>query len=145
MSKSKVSPARGKVSPAKAGANFNDVLIRLIDAVYNLTNNGNIIGVFLLYLCVQVFYITQKLSVEALDKYLAKLFALDYFYIYPLGGALAISLAANYFQARVYRQHIATLVQTRKELIHGLQAGELKTLKHHNTSGIDPLEPSNDC
>ena len=46
----------------KRGANFNDVLIKLIDSVYNLVNSGNIVGVILLYFCVQVFYITQKLS-----------------------------------------------------------------------------------
>ncbi|MGD0961845.1 MAG: hypothetical protein ABSB19_18700 [Methylomonas sp.] len=140
-----MSKKRTPTEKAKTGANLFDVLIKLIDAVYNLTNSGNIVGVILLYFCAQVFYITQKLSTEALDKYLGKLFALDYFYIYPLGGALALSLAANYYQARVYRRHIETLVQTRRELIHGLQTGELKTLKQHGTSGIDSLEHADDC
>lgn len=129
----------------KTGATTADVLIRLIDAAYNLVNSGNIVGVILLYFCAQVFYITQKLSADALDKYLGKLFATDYFYIYPLGGALALSLAANFLQARIYRRHIEILVQTRKELIHGLQTGELKTLKNHGTSGIDSLEHIDDC
>lgn len=145
MNRSKAVSAKVKAKKAKAGANIYDVLIKLIDAVYNLVNSGNIVGVILLYFCVQVFYITQKLSDAALDKYLGKLFTVDYFYVFPLGGALVISLLANYFQAHVYRKHIETLVQTRKELIHGLQTGELKTLKRHNTSGINSLEPSDDC
>ena len=140
MSKKKTSPVK-----AKSGANLFYVLIKLIDAVYNLTNSGNIVGVILLYFCAQVFYITQKLSADALDKYLGKLFAMDFFYVYLLGGTLALSLIANYIQARVYRQHIKSLVQTRKELIHGLQSGELKTLKQHGTSGIDSLEHTDDC
>ncbi len=129
----------------KLGANLNDVLIRLIDAVYNLVNSGNIVGIILLYFCVQVFYITQKLSAEALDAHLGKIFALDYFYVFPLGGALVLSLAANFYQARVYKRHINTLVNTRKELIHGLQTGDLKRLERHTTSGIDSLEPADDC
>ena len=130
---------------AKQGANLYDVLIKLIDAVYNLVNSGNIVGIILLYFCVQVFYITQKLSAEALDTYLGKIFSLDYFYLFPLGGALTLSLAANFFQARVYRRHVETLVETRKELIHGLQTGDLKRLERHITSGIDSLEPADDC
>jgi hypothetical protein len=140
LSKKKTSTGK-----AKSGANLFDVLIKLIDAVYNLTNSGNIVGVILLYFCAQVFYITQKLSADALDKYLSKLFAMDFFYVYLVGGTLALSLVANFLQARVYRQHIKALVQTRKELIHGLQIGELKTLKHHGTSGIDSLEHTHDC
>lgn len=130
---------------ASSKTNLFDVLIKLIDAVYNLVNGGNIVGVILLYFCVQVFYITQKLSAEALDKYLGKIFALEYFYVIPLGLALAISLVANFYQAKVYKRHIEMLVQTRKELIHGLQTGELKRLTRHTTSGIDSLEPADDC
>lgn len=134
-----------KSAAPKSGASFNDVLIKLIDSVYNLVNSGNIVGVILLYFCVQVFYITQKLSAESLDKYLGKVFSIDYFYIYPLGGLLVLSLITNFIQAWVYKKHIDTLVQTRKELIHGLQSGELKALKSHNSSGIDSLETENDC
>lgn len=142
MPTSKKKPA---ATAKKPQTNFNDVLVKLIDSVYNLVNSGNIVGVILLYFCVQVFYITQKLSEEALDKYLGKLFSVDYFYLYPLSGALLISLGANYLQAKVYRRHIEVLVQTRKELIHGLQSRDLTTLSRHESSGIDALEPTNDC
>lgn len=140
-----VSLKKKKSSEQKSRTNFNDVLIKLIDSVYNLVNSGNIVGVILLYFCVQVFYITQKLSAKDLDKYLGKAFSIDYFYIYPLSVLLILSVITNFIQARVYRKHIDTHVQTRKELIHGLQSGELKTLKNHNTSGIDSLETENDC
>lgn len=136
-----------KKPPAKSenGANINDVLVKLIDSVYNLVNSGNIVGVILLYFCVQIFYITQKLTSESLDKYLERVFSLDYFYAFPLVGALALSLAANFYQANVYRRHIQVLVETRKELIHGIQSGNLKRIHRHTTSGIDSLEPSDDC
>lgn len=127
------------------GTNLNDVLIKLIDSVYNLVNSGNIVGVILLYFCVQVFYITKKLSAEALDGYVGKIFSLDYFYIFPLGAVLALSVFANYYQARVYRKHIDDLVLTRTQLIHGLKTGELKKLKKHESSGINSMEYSDDC
>jgi hypothetical protein len=133
------------VAKRRQNTNFNDVLIRLIDAVYNLVNSGNIVGVILLYFCVQMFYITQKLSSASLDKYLEALFSIDYFYVIPLGGALAISVAANFYQAKVYKGHIQALVEVRRELIHGIKSGDLKELKRHTTSGIDSLEASDDC
>ncbi len=133
------------VTRQKHQTNFNDVLIKLIDAVYNLVNSGNIVGVILLYFCVQVFYITQKLSAESLDKYLGHFFAIDFFYLFPLVGLLIISVVTNVIQARVYRRHINSLVETRKELIHGLQSGEMKRLNRHTTSGIDTMEPNDDC
>lgn len=136
-----------KKQPEKVekSTNFNDVLVKLIDSVYNLVNSGNIVGVILLYFCFQVFYITQKLSTEALDKYLERIFSLDYFYLYPMGAALSLSLVANYYQAKVYRRHIEVLVETRKELIHGLTSGSMKNISNHTTSGIDSLETTNDC
>jgi|TARA_R110002096_G_scaffold90404_10_gene205045 hypothetical protein len=129
----------------KRGANFNDVLIKLIDSVYNLVNSGNIVGVILLYFCVQVFYITQKLSDEALDKYLSQIFSHELFYTIPLGGALVISLLANYHQKKTYGTHIESLIQTRKELIHGITSGEMHELRSHNTSGINSGETADDC
>jgi hypothetical protein len=140
-----VARSREKSRVIKKGANFNDVLIKLIDSVYNLVNSGNIVGVILLYFCVQVFYITQKLSEEALDKYLSQIFSYELFYVIPLGGALAISLLANYYQRKVYSTHIGILIQTRKELIHGITSGEMHELKSHNTSGIDLGETADDC
>ena len=138
--------AKKKTNNAGYGnPNIYDVLIRLINAVYNLVNSGNIVGVILLYFCVQVFYITQKLSPADLDKYISMIFAADYFYIVPLGGALAISIIANFYQARVYKAHIGVLVETRRELMHGLQSGDLQRLKRHTSSGIDSLECKDDC
>lgn len=136
---------KARQKTANNGANLNDVLIKLIDSVYNLINSGNIVGVILLYFCVQVFYITHKLSSEALDKYLTQIISLEFFYVYPLGAVILISVTANLVQVRVYRRHIESLVQTRQELIYGLQTGDLKPLKRHMTSGIDSMEPAGDC
>ena len=45
-----------------ASNNFYDVLIRIVDALYNLTNNGNFVGVVILCVLAYVFYVTGKVS-----------------------------------------------------------------------------------
>jgi hypothetical protein len=127
------------------GANFNDVLIKLVDAIYNLVNSGNIAGVILLFLCYQTWYITSKLSADSLDKFITNIFSLKFYYLIPLVVALSISVSINFFQRAIYKRRINDLIQTRKELIHGLQSSELQVLKRHNPCGIDSMETENDC
>ena len=141
-------PKKHHIRPRKttpSQPNFNAVLIKLIDVTYNLVNSGNIVGVIILYLCAEAMFITHKVSSEALEGYLTKLFSLQYFHVLPLGVLLMISLVTNVVQAKYYKGHIKMLTQTRKELIHGLQSGQLKHLKIETTSGINPLEIDDDC
>ena len=135
-----------KTKSGKAGStNYNDVLIKLIDSVYNLINSGNIVGVILLFFCFQVYYITTKLSGEMLDNYLKNVFSIDFFYFLPLCVALSFSVFVNFYQKKVYKAHINELIETRNRLIHGLKTGELQALKKHNSSGINSMESENDC
>ncbi len=125
--------------------NFYDVLVKLIDAVYNLVNTGNIVGVILLYFCVQAFYISQKVSQNVVDRFVISLLGLDYFYMLPLVLALLVSLFANYFQHMTYKARIDDLIAIRHELIHGLSAGDLENIKKHSTSGVRSMESDGDC
>ncbi len=120
--------------------NIHDVLIKIIDTVYSLLNSGNIIGVILLFIFAEIFYVTYKLPPESVDGYVGMLFALlrnDGFYAIPLTVALVFSAITNVIQAKVYREHIHTLAEFRKTIVYGLEAKELKTLDTHRTSGID--------
>lgn len=92
--------------PETRSTNGWDVCIRLIDTLYNLINSGNIIGCFVLYMCVQLFYLTTKLSESTLDKYMSKVFSYEYTYIAPLSVALIISLIANARMITHYRRQI---------------------------------------
>ncbi len=120
--------------------NAADVVIRLIDALYDLAQTGNLIGLILFGFIVWVFYVTYKLSETVLEGFLGNVgnFILsEGFYIWPLTSALVISLVANFLQAKVYRSHIQDLSEHRKILVHGLESGELKTLENHNSSNFD--------
>ena len=125
--------------------NFYDVLIKLIDGFYTLLNNGNFIGATIGVIGVWGLFVTDKVSQSFLEKTIAQVLSQNMFYIIPLGFALSISLTANYLQAKIYKSHIKTLTDTRKELIHGLRSGEIQHLNRETTSGINPLEIDDDC
>ncbi|MDX8377269.1 MAG: hypothetical protein R8L53_04525 [Mariprofundales bacterium] len=135
---------RRKDKIEKNRTNFNDVLIRFIDVVYNLINTGNIVGLILIFFCIIILFILQKTSQNVFDQLIIQLFSIEYFYIIPLLCVLLVSMVANYFQHTVYKTHINELITTRKELIHGLATGNLKQIKRHRTSGINSLESDND-
>jgi len=125
--------------------NIYDVLIRIVDALYNLTNNGNIFGVVILFGFGFLVYLIEKVSQSFLEATIIQILSQEMFYIFPLGLALSISVTANVLQAKYYKSHIRTLTATRKELIHGLESGQMKHLTMETTSGIDPLEIGDDC
>lgn len=131
--------------PTTNKTNIFDVLIRIVDVIYNLLNTGNIIGVFLLFFGFEVFFITQKLTPEKLDSYLSKLFEIECFFAYPLILALITSVAANIIQKKTYLKHIDDLKETRDKLIYGLKAGDFKKLKQQHSSGISLKETKDDC
>lgn len=125
---------------AKGKTNFADILIRLIDAMYDLAQTGNLIGLILFGIICWVFYVTYKLPTDALQGFLGgigEFIVSESFYLIPLLSVLTISVITNYIQAKVYRQHIQDLTDHRKVLIHGLERGELKKLSIHHTSGFD--------
>lgn len=96
--------------------NFNDVLIKFIDVVYNLVNSGNIFGVLLVFVFAEIFFITYKITDDMLDKYIWKVLSYEYFYVFPLGFALMCSLVMNYHQANFIRVTIQKLSGANDEL-----------------------------
>ena len=125
--------------------NVYDALIKLIDGFYTLLNNGNLIGAIIGVAGIWGLFVTDKVSQSFLEKTITQALSQNMFYIIPLGFALSISLTANYLQARIYKSHVKTLADTRKELVHGLRSGEMQYLNRETTSGINPLEIDDDC
>lgn len=135
------SPTHGSIQRAKT--TWPDFAIRLIDVIYELLQARNIIG-FTLFVSTLIFFIVAARSpqgsisaassgFQAVGTFLAN----EKFYIFPLGASLAFSLATNWIQHKVYREHINDLTEHRKLLVHGLQSGKLKPLKDHNSSGYE--------
>ncbi|PCJ87986.1 MAG: hypothetical protein COA54_04275 [Thiotrichaceae bacterium] len=133
----------GRTAPKKKkeqGTNFADVVIRLTDALYDLAQTGNLIGLILFGFIVWVFYVTYKLPPEVVAGFLGNIgsfIASESFYWIPLSSALAVSVFANFIQAKVYRSHIQDLSEHRKYLVHGLESGDLKPLGKHHSSDFD--------
>jgi hypothetical protein len=131
--------AKGKTKKDKEN-NFADVVIRLIDALYDLAQTGNLIGLIIFGFIGWGFLVTYKLPPEILGEFLGRIgefLTSEKFYFFPLLSALATSVFTNVMQARVYKSHIHDLTEHRKNLVHGFQSGELKTLKNHTSSGFD--------
>ena len=145
MARKSKARSRNKRRPENRSTNIYDVLIRIVDALYNLTNNGNFVGVVILCVLAYVFYVTGKVSQGFLEATIIEILSNEIFYLFPLGLTLSVSVTANFLQAKYYKSHIRTLTETRKELIHGLNSGQMKHLTVETTSGIDPLEADDDC
>lgn len=125
--------------PAKE-TNGWDALIRFIDALYDLAQTGNILGLFSFGFLAWVFSVTYKLPADMVGGFIGSLglfFASEKYYLFPLSFTLIVSLITNSVQARVYRRHIKDLTDHRKVLVHGLESGELKTLDIHESSEFD--------
>lgn len=133
-------PAHMTKETLKKETNFNDVIIRLIDVLYDLINTGNFIGVILLSVIIMSFYSLYKLPPENINTCLLGIgrFAIsEQYYLFPLGAALIICAAGNVIQYKVYKAEIKRLTEHRKLLIHGIKSGELKTLAKHSSSRFD--------
>lgn len=126
-----------------AKSTWPDVAIRLIDVIYELLQARNIIGYTLFVFTIILFIVAARSpqgSINAASSGLhsvGSFLSSEKFYIFPLGAALAFSVATNCIQHKVYRGHINDLTQHRKFLVHGLQSGKLKPLKDHNSSGYE--------
>jgi hypothetical protein len=132
----KAQPKQEVESPP-GGTNGWDFGIHVANLFYRLANARNFVGLAILAFIGWVYLITYRLEPSSLEKLILEFVRSDYYYLWPLTTALAISLWGNYIQWRSYERHIRTHVETRKELMHGLQTGTLKPLKNHNTSGKD--------
>ncbi len=134
-----------KKTPRSSGANkgkkgWADVAIRMIDALYDLAQTGNLIGLFVFGFVCWIFYITYKLPPEFIESAASGIgifLTNERFYFFPLVSVLIVSVITNIIQAKVYKSHIQDLTEQRSALVHGLQTGELTPLKTHRSSGFD--------
>ncbi len=139
-STSKKRTVSSKDDASSKGKGLADVAIRLIDALYDLAQTGNLIGLIIIAFVCWIFYVTYKLPPESLEGVLGGIgifLVSEKFYFFPLGSALIVSVITNVVQARVYRSHVHDLTEHRKYLIHGIKSGELKPLETHRSAGFD--------
>lgn len=125
---------------SEKNTNFADVLIRLIDYMYDLAQTGNLVGLVLFGFVCWVFVITYKIPAEEVSPLLREVgffLSSEGFYFWPLSIALGVSLTANFVQSRVYKKHIQILTEHRKNLVHGLDSSKLGHLGNHNSSSFD--------
>lgn len=130
----------GTSRPPPNPTNSWDVCVRIIDALYDLAQTGNLLGLITFGVITLGFYVTYRLPSETIGGLLHSFGAFltsEKYYLFPLLSALAVSVAANIIQDRVYRRHIKDLTDHRKYLVHGLKEGALKQLKIHTSSGFD--------
>lgn len=140
--------ARKKADIATRETNFADVAIRFIDALYDLAQTGNLIGLVVIGVVCWIFLVTYKLPPESIDKILGNIglfLTTEKFYFFPLSLTITISLSANFIQAKVYRQHIKYLTEHRKKLVHGLDDGDLKVLTTHHTTDFNIEDDKVNC
>lgn len=131
---------QGTRSPdAPKQTNGWDALIRMIDALYDLTQTGNLFGVILLDVMGWVLLATYKVPDNDIAGLLVRggrFLADERFYLVPLLLALAFSVATNVIQSRVYRSHIKELKEHRKRLVHGREIGKLEPLDNRFDRGL---------
>lgn len=136
----KTSRSQVKNNKVSKEYNYADVCIRMIDALYDLAQTGNLVGLILFAVVLWVFFVTYKLPPEAIQRgfgFLGDFLSSERYYIFPLGGALSFSVFVNFYQARIYRSHINDLTDHRKVLVHGLDSGLLQPLRRHSTTSFD--------
>ena len=136
----KIESKKQGTQSAKQETNWADVAIRLIDALYDLAQTGNLIGLVLFGIICWIFLISYRLPEDSLPGLLSGIgsfIASESFYILPLSSVLVISVIANFVQAKVYKSHIQDLTDHRKLLVHGLKNGKLKHLEKHHTSNFN--------
>jgi len=124
---------KGKPNEKQSKTNINDVFIRLIDAIYDVINSGNIIGIIV----VIFFVIIYKLPAENVNEHIKSvinLFTTEKYYIIPLSITLVVSVTVNIYQKKIYQTEIKRLSEIRKFLMHGLENKTLKVLEEHHPS-----------
>ncbi len=117
-----------------------DVAIRVVDALYDLAQTGNLVGAIVVGLLLWFLIIAVRIPVDSIGSAFNGFWLFlsnEKYYFVPLLSALVVSVITNILQAKVYRAHIQDLTEHRKFLIHGLEAGKLSRLKNHTTSGFD--------
>lgn len=138
---SKPKPNEGK--SAERRTNWADVACRLIDALHDLAQTGNLLGLIivgaLLIIITSVFRMPSESLPPIYSKVIDFLIGGD-FYFFPLSVLAGFSIIVNVVQYRVYASHIKTLTDHRSVLVHGLESGTLKPLDNHSTSGFDIQE-----
>lgn len=123
--------------------NGADVLIRLIDALYELANSGNIIGLILFTFFTWIFTVTIRLPENDLVNFMGGMgsfFAHEKFYLLVMFILLMLCTLLKFKQDRIYKAEIQRLVEIRSKLMHGLKDDKLFAMKAHTSTGFDLMD-----
>lgn len=124
----------------KSKATNQDVVMHLIDCIYNIVNSGNFVGLFLLATILLVFFIVWKLPPELLSSHVGTILGAlkdNRYPLFALSAALFVSIIGNIVQRYSYKAEIKRLVKVRKLLMHGRKEDILCLLETHNPSDFD--------
>ena len=128
-----------KNTPQKE-TNTSDVLIRAIDAFYNLVNSGNFIGFILLGILLLLFLIVWCLPPDGLNTHVGTILSFllgSKYTITLLICSLCVSVTGNFSQRKYYKKEIKRLVKIRSILMHGRKEEVLRIIENHNESEFD--------
>lgn len=104
------------------------------------TKNAGAVILFVTSLCIlSVAFKYPSKELPDLLKGVGKFLRSERFYIFPLGMISIISIWGNFMQRKIYKKEIDRISAERKSVIHGIDSGELKILKKHNSSIIEEV------
>lgn len=133
-----------KKSEDKSSTNCWDVLMRIVDAVFNLLSVEKFCAAAFLVLSVSVITVIFKYPNEQLPslfnkfyKILTNLTGESGILVFVLSILLSVSVIGNIVGSKVYNKEIRRLTQKRKNLIHGYKNKSINRLSVHNSTKFD--------
>ncbi len=144
MAKKQVKRRKTTESPPKkedtSKKTWADVGYRIVDALYDLTQSGNLFGVVILTSALVFIIQSARMPPESIPGIwtdFLRFFSSEFYYIVPLSLVAVASIIINIIQYKFYTAHINDLAEHRRILVHGKETGELEELQIHTTSGFD--------
>ncbi|WP_277656507.1 hypothetical protein [Seleniivibrio woodruffii] len=131
---------KDKKSHPDKQTNFWDFLINFTDKLFELFRSGYLSGAILLAFFIIIVILVIKLPSAPLIIFISSFFNFlseEKFYVFPLCALIFIMIYWCIRQRNEYKKEIKRLQNIRKELMHGLNSGELKTLSNHNSCDFD--------
>lgn len=130
---------KGKAKQQKTQTNYWDFCINLTNKVCLLFNTGNLFGgmAFAVFLVIFFRYPSGDLPILIRDFFNA-FFKSKFYHAFIGLFIIGVLSWALYRTKTVKDKEIKRLTKLRKDLIHGLEKGELTPLSTHHSSGFNP-------
>ena len=133
-----------KRTDEKSSTNGWDVLMRIVDLIYNLLSVEKIGAAAFFVLSVSAITLIIKYPDEELPNLFNKIYesltnltGKSGILVLALSILLFISVMGNIIGSRIYNREIKRLTNKRKNLVHGLRSKNLDRLAVHNSTKFD--------